>query len=1010
MDPTVSSPLALRSCEAAPPNALSPEKSATFSSSVSHTQAGSLRKAIRRSSSLSADALKVAQQRTNSDGSFKQAAAGAGGSFKRAVQRASTTTYRQPRRYSCAPTSGAGGRGPATAARLASRVSAATFEAKRSNALGDMFYEREEEGEQQKFRVLHPHSQVKRAFDTAMATGILVVCFEAPLRFAFSDAELGATAALRALDYALLMLCCVHMALSFATAVVVERKLIQRPSSIALVYLRGWFALDLVATLPLPLLFGPKLRWLRLVRLLLAFRLSHLQGFTGRYLLDLRLGLKSYAKICLRFFFSVLVASHWFSCLWWRIGVLNVDGGSWVVDAGLADDATTTLRERYVAAMYWSFTTMSTIGYGDIHPENAPERLFAILVMVVGAGVFTFGITTVVSAIANSNKMTAAHVEQLDHLNLFCERASLPEGLRRELRQYFLHLQDVSLITWEQQIMVHLSPQMRAKVMKLTHSSLIKSMPWFQDAPDRAVSDVLQLLKMNLFAPEEVIIYEGDVGREMYLLKQGVLQVYLEANGTIIAVMEDGAYFGEVALIKHRRRGASVKALTYAIVFSLSESDFTLVLDRHHQIEEAVHRGAEERVTNMRRSSAMAGAAGDALASMRRSSSTEAAEAAVERIQSGSVAVDATDSFIARHGCPAAQPGNGNGNGGSVLFSAGGGACTGSGCCGVGGGCMGGRAAVSLMETVQGLASSVERVTSIVDELRSDVGTIKLAQKAQGTQLLEQGQAVEEAVVAIHKAAGSRERSASHEGSSTHGHRPPSVANLKKAGGSFYKGCAEASRSFYQRKSSMGDILAAAAKASPEDMEDFRPRRPSCTFKTNSQAEDVSSTSIASSLMSGPAEPARKSSFFRNSGAGGGSAGKEIKRKASFHATLCGRRASTGRTYDSDGSGRAASPSPSSGGRSSQSAREQQTSPSPDAARRDSADEDDDAEEELIGEDEDETLQPAAGAEARRGSTLGPLPVLPNSRKSSKVHPDVGESAEDGAARIKLRQEDGTDG
>ena len=81
----------------------------------------------------------------------------------------------------------------------------------------------------------------------------------------------------------------------------------------------------------------------------------------------------------------------------------------------------------------------------------------------------------------------------------------------------------------------------------------------------------------------------------MFLLKQGVLQVYLEANGTIIAVMNDGAYFGEVALINKRRRGASVKSLTYSIVFSLDEKDFTKMLERHPAVREVIFKESETR-------------------------------------------------------------------------------------------------------------------------------------------------------------------------------------------------------------------------------------------------------------------------------------------------------------------------------------------------------------------------------------------------------------------------------
>ena len=52
----------------------------------------------------------------------------------------------------------------------------------------------------------------------------------------------------------------------------------------------------------------------------------------------------------------------------------------------------------FVKAFYYNIVTMSTVGYGDIHPTSDASRLFALLLIVLGGGMF-------LGAIANATEM-----------------------------------------------------------------------------------------------------------------------------------------------------------------------------------------------------------------------------------------------------------------------------------------------------------------------------------------------------------------------------------------------------------------------------------------------------------------------------------------------------------------------------------------------------------------------------------------------------------------------------
>lgn len=52
---------------------------------------------------------------------------------------------------------------------------------------------------------------------------------------------------------------------------------------------------------------------------------------------------------------------------------------------------------RYITAAYWSITTMTTVGYGDITAVRIDEKIVACVVMMAGTSMFAYMMGSVVS-------------------------------------------------------------------------------------------------------------------------------------------------------------------------------------------------------------------------------------------------------------------------------------------------------------------------------------------------------------------------------------------------------------------------------------------------------------------------------------------------------------------------------------------------------------------------------------------------------------------------------------
>ena len=79
-----------------------------------------------------------------------------------------------------------------------------------------------------------------------------------------------------------------------------------------------------------------------------------------------------------------------------------------------------------------------------------------------------------------------------------------------------------------------------------------------------------------------VAIGTGEVGKEMYIVNRGRLQVVADNGKTVLATLRPGSYFGEISILNMgnagNRRTASVRSVGYSDLFCLSKNDLWEVL------------------------------------------------------------------------------------------------------------------------------------------------------------------------------------------------------------------------------------------------------------------------------------------------------------------------------------------------------------------------------------------------------------------------------------------------
>ncbi len=100
----------------------------------------------------------------------------------------------------------------------------------------------------------------------------------------------------------------------------------------------------------------------------------------------------------------------------------------------------------------------------------------------------------------------------------------------------------------------------------------MKEVKILENVNEKALAYLNSMFKEQENTIGDIIIYEGDVGEDIFIVKSGTLDVI--KNGVKIGELTDGDTFGEMAIIDNQTRSATVRATTDVVLSKLTYKDF----------------------------------------------------------------------------------------------------------------------------------------------------------------------------------------------------------------------------------------------------------------------------------------------------------------------------------------------------------------------------------------------------------------------------------------------------
>jgi CRP-like cAMP-binding protein len=118
---------------------------------------------------------------------------------------------------------------------------------------------------------------------------------------------------------------------------------------------------------------------------------------------------------------------------------------------------------------------------------------------------------------------------------------------------------------------------------ELDRVEFLKSVPFFDRLSRRQLKTVSDIMFERTYETNEWVFEEGQPGAAMFLILDGkvAIEICREASSTRLAVLERGAFFGEMALLDDTPRSANARALEQTRALALYRNDLTALRRRH---------------------------------------------------------------------------------------------------------------------------------------------------------------------------------------------------------------------------------------------------------------------------------------------------------------------------------------------------------------------------------------------------------------------------------------------
>ncbi|XP_047069365.1 potassium channel KOR2-like [Lolium rigidum] len=356
---------------------------------------------------------------------------------------------------------------------------------------------------------------------------------------------------------------------------------------IALRYIKGSFALDMLGCFPWDAIykFTGRMEMVRYLVWLRLYRARKIQGFFKKMEKDIRI---SYLFTRIVKLVTVeLYCTHTAACIFYYLATTLPpahEGGTWIGSLTMGDRSYSNFRHvdlltRYITSLYLAIVTMATVGYGDIHAVNTREMVFIVVYvsfdMLLGA--YLIGNMT---ALIVKGSRTERFRDKMTELTRYMNRNKLGSDIRSQVKAHLV-LQYESSYRRDRIIDDDIPVAIRSKTL---YMDIVSKVHLFKGCSEDFLSQIVVKLHEEFFLPGEVILEQGTVVDQIYIVAHGCLEEIGIGEGEsemIISELLPYDIVGDVAVICNTPQPYTIRVCELCRLLRIDKQSLTSILQMY---------------------------------------------------------------------------------------------------------------------------------------------------------------------------------------------------------------------------------------------------------------------------------------------------------------------------------------------------------------------------------------------------------------------------------------------